>query len=122
MVKQLSIVSDPNSGKTETTLALKHPPLFAGANLTVTAFKSAKGEFNITFENLTPHAKQLIDLAENQNILRNSLEQKGYMVHIVVATTTTIENSQTVKGEQLGSRQEDESQRQGREDNEEKEG
>jgi hypothetical protein len=122
LVKQLTIVSDPNSGKTDTTLTLKHPPLFAGANVTVTAFKSAKGEFNITFENLNPQAKVLIDLAENQNALRNSLEQKGYMVHIVIATTTTLENTQTVKGEQLGSRQEDESQQQGREGKEEKEG
>lgn len=122
MVEQLTIVSDPNSGKTETTISLKNPPIFEGANLTVTAFKSAKGEFNITFENLTQHAKAMIDLTENQNVLRNSLEQKGYMVHIVIATTTPVENTQTVKGEQLGSRNEDEGQGRGREKDEEQEG
>lgn len=117
MVKQITILS--SSGKTDTMITLKHPPLFEGANLTVTTFNSAKGQFNITFENLSQAAKQLIDMSENQTALKSSLEQKGYMVHILVATTTTIEDRQTVKGEQLDSRRDGE-QNQDREDKEER--
>lgn len=81
-------------GKTETTISLKHPPLFAGADVKVTGFDSARGEFNVTFENLSPDAKRMLDLAANQGDLRNALEQKGYVVHIITTTTTTIENAQ----------------------------
>lgn len=78
-------------GKSEMTITLKHPPLFEGANLVVTSFDSAKGEFNISFENLTQAAKKVLDMQVNQESLRHGLELKGYMVHIVT-TTTQIEN------------------------------
>lgn len=120
MVKQLTIVSA--EGKTDTTITLKHPPLFAGASLTVTTEASAKGQFNITFENLTQVAQKMIDMSENRNALRNSLEQKGYMVHIIVATTTQAENRQVVKDQPLGDQRGDQGQRQRRDDKEENEG
>lgn len=78
-------------GKTETTVVLKQPPLLAGANLIVTGFDSAKGEFNISFENLTQAAKNMLDMRANQDSLMHALEQKGYAVHIIT-TTTLIEN------------------------------
>jgi hypothetical protein len=77
-------------GRTDTTITLKHPPMFEGATLVVSAYDSARGEFNIAFENLTPEAKQLLDMRANQESLRNALEEKGYAVHIV--TTTTLED------------------------------
>lgn len=89
MVNSLKTVHD--SGKTETLITLKHPPIFEGANIILSAYDSAKGEFNIAFENLTQAAKQLLDLRANQESLRQALEQRGYAVHIVV-TTTLIEN------------------------------
>lgn len=85
------VVEMKDQGRTETTITLKHPPLFAGADLIVTAFDSAKGEFNLTFQNLTQAAKHILDMHANQQSLLLALEQKGYAVHIVT-TTTLVEN------------------------------
>lgn len=74
-------------GKTDTLITLKHPPLFAGSSVVITSFNTAKGEFNITFENLTQAAKAILDRIENQNALISALDQKGYTVHIITATT-----------------------------------
>ena len=74
-------------GKTDTTVTLKYPPIFEGAQLIVTSFDSARGEFNISFENLTAAAQQLISMRENKESLLHALEQKGYHVHIVTAST-----------------------------------
>lgn len=86
-------------GKTETLVTLKHPPLFDGANLVIKAFDSAKGEFNISFENLTQAAKQILDARDSQNSLRLALEDKGFVVHIITATTIT-ETLNVAKGEE----------------------
>jgi len=87
-------------GKSETVITLKHPPLLSGSNVVIKSFASARGEFNIAFENLTQAAKQLLDMQENQNSLRFALEQKGYVVHIL--TTTTLSETLTVaEGEEL---------------------
>lgn len=75
------------AGQTDTTVVLKHPPLLRGANVVITEFDTAKGEFNIKFENLTQAAKELLDIRENQENLRLALDQKGYKVHIMVTTT-----------------------------------
>lgn len=76
-------------GRMDTTLTLKHPPLFEGAKITISEFDTAKGEFNIKFENLTQMAKELIDVRANQDALKLGLEQKGLTMHIVIATTYT---------------------------------
>lgn len=80
-----------NTGTTDTVITLKHPPIFAGATIVVTAFDSAKNEFNISIENLTQAAKNLIDAQSNKESLLLALEQKGYAVHIL-STTTLAEN------------------------------
>src|SRR5262249_54268378 len=82
-------------GRTETIVTLKHPPILAGADLTLTAFDSAKGEFNIAFSNLTQAAKNLLDMRVNQESLLLALEKKGYAVHILT-TTTLVENQPIV--------------------------
>lgn len=89
-----------SEGKTDTLIKLKHPPLFAGSSVVIRSFDSAKGEFNITFENLTQAAKQMLDMQENQNSLRFALEQKGYTVHILTATTQS-EITQLAEGQGL---------------------
>ncbi len=76
-------------GQTDTVITLKHPPLFAEATVVLKAFENAKGEFNIAFENLNPAAKKVLEMQENQNSLRFALEQRGYAVHIITATTLT---------------------------------
>lgn len=78
-----------NTGSTETVVTLKHPPMFEGAKIVVTAFDSAKNEFNISIENLTQAGKQLMDQEANKNNLLLALEQKGYAVHIFNTTTVT---------------------------------
>lgn len=75
------------NGKNETVVTLKGP-LFDQSRLILSEFDSARGQFNITIDNLTQAAKNMLDL--NQNSLIENLSKKGYMVHIVT-TTTTIE-------------------------------
>lgn len=89
------------SGRSDTLIQLKHPPLFAGASVVITTFSSAKGEFNIAFENLTQAAQQLITMKENQEALKFALDQKGYTVHIITATTLS-ESSSSIEGESAG--------------------
>jgi flagellar biosynthesis/type III secretory pathway protein FliH len=66
---------------------LKQPPMFEGAVVKVSGFDQATGQFNIAFENLAPQAKVLLDLADARASLEKALEQKGYTVHIITATT-----------------------------------
>jgi hypothetical protein len=75
------------AGTTETTVTLKQPPLFAGANLILTSFDNAKGEFNISFENLKVEAKALLDMRVNQDSLKQTMDDKGFTVHIITVTT-----------------------------------
>jgi hypothetical protein len=66
------------------TVYIKNPPAFAGAVMKVVESASAKNEFNITFENLSPQARQMIELQANQLQLRNELLVKGYTLRNVV--------------------------------------
>lgn len=65
--------------RTNITITLKQPPIFEGATLIITEFKQAQKEFNLTFVNLnSPEARALIELKQNQDLLRNSLVERGY--------------------------------------------
>lgn len=92
------IATVETKGKTDTLITLRHPPMFAGSSVVIRSFDTAKGEFNITFENLTQAAKQLIETQESQNSLKSALEQKGYTVHIVTATTLS-DTTRIVEGQ-----------------------
>lgn len=70
---------------TDTVMTIKNPPVFAGAELVVTSYDFAKGEFNIAFANLSQEAKQLLD--SQQANLMAALERNGYVAHIVVTST-----------------------------------
>lgn len=83
IVDTLTIIE--TKGQTDTVVKLQHPPLFAGAELRLTAFENAPKEFNISFSNLSPDARQLLLASQNQ--LLQSLEQKDYVVHILTMTT-----------------------------------
>lgn len=98
-----AITTIETQGKTDTVVTLKQPPMFAGANVVLTSYESAKGEFNIRFENLTQQAKSFMDMQQNQDSLRFALQQKGYAVHILVATTL-IESPQMAANPQQTSR------------------
>lgn len=73
-------------GKTETVIELKGN-VFEGAHLTVTSYDSARGEFNIAFDNLTPAAKQLLDQQMSRDSLLLTLQREGYNVHIMSTST-----------------------------------
>jgi hypothetical protein len=89
LVKQMYTVD--KHGQTDTVITLKYPPLFQDAKIIVTSFDSAKGEFNISFENLTQAAQLLLDKEENRQSLLSALEKRGYNVHIL--STTTVETA-----------------------------
>lgn len=74
-------------GQTDTVIVLKQPPLFAGANVVVTSFDTASKEFNLSFENLRPDAKLLLD--KSIDSLRIALESKGFANAVHIVTTTT---------------------------------
>jgi hypothetical protein len=76
-----------STGKTDTVVTLKYPPAFEGSTLTLTSFHSARGEFNVMFSDLSPHAKMMLDSQGMQDSLRQALIDKGYTLHIFIATT-----------------------------------
>lgn len=88
LVKEISTMT--LGDKTETTITLQRPPLFANAQVQITTFGSAKGELNITFANLTQNAQHVIE-QQQQNLLL-ALETKGYNVHILTATTIELQS------------------------------
>lgn len=94
VVKQMYTVSQTD--KTDTVMTLQHPPLFHDARLIVTAYDTARGQYNITFENLTQAAQRILDLEENRRSLLNALEHKGYNVQMFT-TTTVMEQRMAVE-------------------------
>lgn len=78
---------------TNIEIILKHPPILDGAKIIVKTYESARGEFNLSFENLTQAAKELLDT--NKNSLRLALEDRGCTVHMI--TTTTLMETPTYK-------------------------
>lgn len=87
IVDRIEEVRKGDEGVTETVITLKNLPLFEGAKLYVTTYDQANKEFNIRFENLIPAAKDLIDMKQYQDSLRLSMQQHGYTVQILTATT-----------------------------------
>jgi hypothetical protein len=72
--------------KDETTInvTIKYPPIFEGATIKIVESASAKHEFNITFDNLTPEARRLIETQANQVRLQQSLLERGYTLRNIV--------------------------------------
>lgn len=99
IVESIDQIRRPSEGITETAITLKNMPLFEGSKLYVTSFDQATKEFNIRFENLTPAAKDLLDMKQYQESLRLSLQERGYTIHIVT-TTTYIETAPIAVAEQ----------------------
>lgn len=110
MVSQITELTQ--SGKTETSIVLKHPPMFEGAKLTITAFDTANGEFNIAFENLKAPAQSILDMQAHRSQLLDNLERLGYNVHIL-STSTTTENRTTFANADLRERGREQDQGQG---------
>lgn len=90
--------------ETQTTITLKHPPVLAGATITLTANNHAKSEFNISFGNLSPEAKLLIDRKLREDPLTDTLNEKGIKVHMLTTSTQPIENVINTESSEQSSR------------------
>lgn len=85
-IEKMMILMQKN-GDTTTTVTLNRPGLFDGAIVNVHQFGTAPGEFNLSFENLNNQAKMMLDLKTSRDNLLQTLQEKGYNVHIVITTT-----------------------------------
>lgn len=90
--------------ETQTTITLRQPPVLAGATITLTASDHAKREFNITFANLTPEAKMLVDRKLREDPLTDRLKDEGITVHMLSTTTKPVENILNTEGADQTSR------------------
>jgi hypothetical protein len=68
---------------TSSVVTIKYPPIFEGATLTVTEYSSAPRQFNVTFANLSPDARRMIESVANQQQLKQALVERGYTVQNV---------------------------------------
>lgn len=69
--------------------------IFKDVTVTISTYESARGQFNIKFENLTQAAQNIIEQENNRKALFAALEEKGYNVHIMT-TSTTMEAPQAI--------------------------
>ena len=99
-------------GRTDITLTVQHPPVFEGSTITVSEFDTAKGEFNLTFANLSREAKNILDIQQNQHVLKNILESKGYNLHIITTTEKTLEETNLGQTADEGNRYQDQEKQQ----------
>jgi hypothetical protein len=96
--------------RTDTVVTLRYPPLLEGAQLTLSEFNHAKGEFNLTFGNLSPEAKLFLDRKLTEDSLTETLERKGIIVH-TISTTTQNESVFSVEQPDQASREDQEQQK-----------
>ncbi len=85
MTKAVTTITSPD--QTTTTISLKYPPIFNGASLQITEYDSAQKQFNITFTDLSPDARRLIESQQNQSNLRQNLIEKGYTIQMITVET-----------------------------------
>lgn len=64
----------------QTVVTIKYPPIFEGATLTVTEYSSAPRQFNVTFANLSPDARRMLEVIANQQQIKQALIDRGYTV------------------------------------------
>lgn len=112
IVKEMYVVKTGDT--TDTVMTIRHPPMFEGAQVKITSFESARGEFNIAFENLSQQAKDLLDSRLNRDSLLLALNKEGYNVHIMTTSTTAAAPLYTAQTEQRD--QEKEQQGQGQQE------
>lgn len=106
---------------TDVVITIQHPPVFEGAQVKVTTFESARGEINITFENLTQQAKEILDSKVNRESLLLALNKEGYNVHILTTSTAPATPIYTAEAQQRDQEQQGkQGGQQGREQEQEK--
>ena len=101
MVQQISQVSF--SDRTETLVTLVHPPVFEGAQVIIREFNQAKGEFSVSFHDLSPQASALLLERTNQRLLQDGFERRGLTIHILQVSQAPITETYFTSGDQRGS-------------------
>lgn len=105
-------------GETHTIVTLRHPPMLEGATVTLTTTENAKGEFNISFANLSPEAKTFLDQRLQDGSLEKSLKDSNVTVHMITTTT----HEETLIPTAQPQQPQEERQQQGRERDREQQG
>jgi hypothetical protein len=108
-----SIATLISKAETSISVTLKHPPIFEGASLVVTEQHLARKEFNVTFANLSPDARRLIESTANQQQLRQSLIEKGYTLHMVTIEAPQISEIHATTEPELRKEQSEDSPKKG---------
>lgn len=79
------------NGDTDTFFEINSPnSVFNGARITLSTSDTAVGQFNVTIENLTQLAKNLVEMHGHQESLRTAFETKGLTLHNIFATTGSL--------------------------------
>lgn len=68
---------------TSVQILIKHPPIFEGATITINEFSSAKRELNLSFSDLSPDARRLIESTANRDLLQHRLTETGYTLRML---------------------------------------
>jgi hypothetical protein len=108
--------------QTSTIITLRHPPLLEGATITLTTSDHAKREFNISFANLSPEAKLLLDRKLKEDSLTETLERKGIIVHTLTTSTQPENLLSAESGEASRDRQDQQQQREQQQKQKKREG
>ena len=85
LIDKLTIIQ--TKGQTDTVVTLNMPGVFKGTVVVISEFDTAHGQLNLSFENLSVQAKNLIDSLPNREALLVALSERGYIVQTIVATT-----------------------------------
>lgn len=110
IVDRIQIMRKDN--ETQTTITLRHPPVLEGATITLTTSDHAKREFNISFANLSPEAKLMLDRRLKEDSLTQTLERKGIIVHMLTTSTQAENLIATDAGQASRDRQDQQQQQQ----------
>ncbi len=88
MIEQIQIMEKGN--ETHTQITLRSPSLLQGATITLTSYSTARGEYNISFANLSSAGKTFLDKNLKEHSLAEALKKKGIITHRITTTTEKI--------------------------------
>lgn len=85
IVNQVYKLENSKTGESSIVIVLNKDGPFKDVGIKISEFDSANKQVNITIDNLTQEAKNLLDRSESQLLL--ALERKGYQVQMLTTTT-----------------------------------
>lgn len=85
LVKRIEVMQ--KGGETHTTITLSHPPMFKDATITLTTSEQTKREFNVSFANLSPEGKNILDQALKDQSLTRQMDKRDIIIHVITTST-----------------------------------